>query len=778
MLDFKIFFDSSPNAAMVLDRSLRIVAANPAYLQATGVSNVEAILGRHVFEAFPNGPDNPDNPEVAQLRASFERVFKDGVADVVPLIPFDVGDGRQRFWSASHMPIKNAAGEVDYVLQLTVDVTELTLMQRQSSTSTQVQANVLERAQQASNNNKILHADRERLLRLFDHAPAFVAVLRGKDHVFELTNTAYQRLVGRDVVGMTVAAVLPEVEGQGLIAALDAVFQTGTPFEAKGLQVSLAATPTLPAREVILDFSYQPIVESDGVISGIFVLGSDITHQTRLELHNERLSEIVSQSSKCMAIADITGAITYVNDAGRRLLGLTSLEGVTARTLYADDAKHVYDDVVIPALLNDEHWQAEVDFQHVGTGMRIPVHHNTFVLRDKVGRPIGTASITRDLTIERAAQQEREQLAEREQEARRVAEVSERQRLFLAESIPQQVWTAVPGTGLLDFVNERVVDYFGYPAEELLGAGWLQHVHDDDKPRGIEAWQKSLSSGEPYEVTFRLKRHDGCWRWYLARAVAFRDDAGDVIKWFGTNTDIDDATLAREELQKRTEFEQQLIGIVSHDLRNPLNAIALSAAILDGNGTALDDKRRAAVGRIMSSTSRATRMISDLLDFSQARSAGTIPVYPEKTSLRQLVSWVVDELGVAHTNRQITMEHTGEELVIVDPDRMTQVVGNLVGNALQHSEATTAVAVRSWIDGDTAFIEVKNTGVIADEDMPRLFEPFQQGSGARGSSARSVGLGLYIASRIVDGHGGTIEVASTEAEGTRFLVRFPRHRAS
>jgi len=151
-------------------------------------------------------------------------------------------------------------------------------------------------------------------------------------------------------------------------------------------------------------------------------------------------------------------------------------------------------------------------------------------------------------------------------------------------------------------------------------------------------------------------------------------------------------------------------------------------------------------------------------------------VYPEKTSLRQLVAWVVDELGIAHPQRHISVEHVGDELVVVDPDRMTQVVGNLVGNALQHSPATAEVKVRSGIDGDTAFIEVENTGVIADEDLPRLFEPFQQGSGARGSSARSVGLGLYIASRIVEGHGGSIEVSSSEADGTCFKVRFPRHR--
>jgi len=109
--------------------------------------------------------------------------------------------------------------------------------------------------------------------------------------------------------------------------------------------------------DLILDVRYQPIVEVDGTISGIFVLGNDITGHRELEQHNERLGQMVSQSSKCMAITDASGAIIYVNDAGRRLLGLTDLQGITARCFFADDEKHINDDVIIPALISTEHWQ-------------------------------------------------------------------------------------------------------------------------------------------------------------------------------------------------------------------------------------------------------------------------------------------------------------------------------------------------------------------------------------------------------------------------------------
>lgn len=449
LLDFKTLFDASPNAAMVLDRSLRFVAANPAYVRTTGSASIESLLGRHVFEAFPNDPDNAEDPGVAVLRTSFERVLKDGVQDVVPLIAYRV-DGADRFWSATHVPLANAAGETQYVLQLAVDVTELTQLQRQasasssaSSPSSEVQAGVLERAKQATVHNMSLRADRERLLRLFDHAPAFVAMLRGPEHIFELTNVAYQRLIGDvDVIGKSFAAALPEVVEQGLVRALDGVFTTGTPFLATGLKVELKTSAT-SSRTLTLDFSYQPIIEPDGSTSGIFVLGNDMTGLHELEQRNERLSEVVSQSSKCMAIADGSGTITYVNEAGRRLLGITDISGLTARAFFAPHDRSVYDDVIIPALLSgDEQWQGEVCFHNLATGVVVPVHHNTFVLRNKLGATIGTASIGRDLTAENAARQEREKLAEHATDARRIADSSERERRFLAESIPQQVWTA------------------------------------------------------------------------------------------------------------------------------------------------------------------------------------------------------------------------------------------------------------------------------------------------------------------------------------------------
>ncbi|MBA2297236.1 MAG: response regulator [Actinobacteria bacterium] len=122
---------------------------------------------------------------------------------------------------------------------------------------------------------------------------------------------------------------------------------------------------------------------------------------------------------------------------------------------------------------------------------------------------------------------------------------------FLGNSIPQQVWTALPN-GNLDYVNERVVAYFERSFDELIGMGWSDHVHPDDLPGCIERWSSSLASGEPYEYEFRLRSGES-WRWHLARAVAMRDAGGAIVRWFGTNTDIDDRRTAEERQRFLTE---------------------------------------------------------------------------------------------------------------------------------------------------------------------------------------------------------------------------------
>jgi PAS domain S-box-containing protein len=360
--------------------------------------------------------------------------------------------------------------------------------------------------------------------------------------------------------------------------------------------------------------------------------------------------------------------------------------------------------------------------------------------------------------------------AQKQLEAR-LEEMLERQR-FLAESIPQQVWTASI-SGELTFVNGRVADYFAAPPDRLLGAGWVQYLHPDDVPGTHRRWTASLTTGENYEIEFRLRRFDGVYRWHLGLAVARRDPNGAVTEWFGTNTDIDDRKRAQDSLEARSKFEHQLIGIVSHDLRNPVNAIGIAAALLRERG-GLDDRQQKAVSRIVSSSERARRMIRDFLDFTQARSSG-LPINREPGNMGDIARHVFEELQIIHQGRRATAQYEGELDGAWDAERMAQVIANLLGNAFQHGARDGTIDLTTRACGDDVLIEVRNDCVpIPPETLKRLFEPFQRGDRVTPSSERSLGLGLYIAKQIVAAHGGTIDVRSTGDDGTRFTVRVPK----
>jgi PAS domain S-box-containing protein len=275
-------FSASPNAYVVMNADLVIVTANKSYLRLTG-RQLDEIVGKEMFEAFP-----PEGPEGKQLRDSLEYAAREGLTDYLPVISYPVAraDGtiEHRHWSATHVPILDAAGDVAFVLQHTEDITELHRLRERDPDQGKA-SNVLARANAAGNTARILAAERHYLRELFDKAPSFMAVLSGPEHIFAITNAAYLQLIGhRDVIGKTVREGLPEIAGQGLLEILDEVYQKGERFIGNGLAILLQQQPDQAPVERFLDFIYQPIRDEGGEVVGIFVQGHDVTDQKIAEI--------------------------------------------------------------------------------------------------------------------------------------------------------------------------------------------------------------------------------------------------------------------------------------------------------------------------------------------------------------------------------------------------------------------------------------------------------------------------------------------------------------
>lgn len=284
-IDYETLFKLSPNPYVVMDRSLTIVWMNDAYLRSTQRTR-EAITGLYLFTAFPS---DPDSEEFELLNSSLERVLASGQADELALIRYAIaapdGSMDERFWSATHTPLLDEQGEVAFILQHTVDVTELESLRRLRD-----EHGLIQRASAVQARNSDLLAETGRLRTLFEQAPGFMAVLGGPQHEFQLANAAYRRLVGeREVIGRSVREALPEVVDQGLIGILDRVHREGEPYFGRGEKILLGADASGTTKERYLDFIYQPIVADDARVTGVFVQGHDVTEEVVLLQHQESL---------------------------------------------------------------------------------------------------------------------------------------------------------------------------------------------------------------------------------------------------------------------------------------------------------------------------------------------------------------------------------------------------------------------------------------------------------------------------------------------------------
>jgi sigma-B regulation protein RsbU (phosphoserine phosphatase) len=227
---------------------------------------------------------------------------------------------------------------------------------------------------------------------------------------------------------------------------------------------------------------------------------------------------------------------------------------------------------------------------------------------------------------------------------------------------------------------------------------------------------------------------------------------------------------AQAQAQDRAEFAEQLVGVVSHDIRNPLSVIQMSAVLLERGIS--PEQQKAAVGRIARSVRRVQHLIGDLLDFTQARLGGGLSVRKSDVDLHQSVADGVAELAAGFPDCVLRHERAGSGRCNADADRIMQAVGNLVGNAVNHGDRSAPITVRTQDDGALFRVSVHNTGApIPPEVVPRLFEPMVRG--AEPGAAQGVGLGLYIVRAIARAHGGRVTVRSSAQEGTTFGIELP-----
>ncbi|MFB2818498.1 PAS domain S-box protein [Umezakia ovalisporum] len=360
----------------------------------------------------------------------------------------------------------------------------------------------------------------------------------------------------------------------------------------------------------------------------------------------------------------------------------------------------------------------------------------------------------------------------------------------LADTMPQIIWTARPD-GWLDYYNQRWFDYTGMTWEQTQGWGWQPVLHPDDVQMCVDIWQQSVSTGKNYEVEYRFRRaSDGQYRWHLGRAFPLRNHKGEIIKWFGSCTDIDDhkraesallnalqqQQIARAEAEKANRIKDEFLAVLSHELRTPLNPILGWIQLLK-TGRLEKAKTNQAIETIERNAKLQVELIEDLLDVSRILQ-GKLTLNVSRVNLAKIISAALETVSVAAAAKEITIDTLLQKnigQITGDPARLQQIVWNLLSNAVKFTSPGGRVEVRLEKCDSMAQIQVTDTGKgISPEFMPFIFDYFRQEDSSITRKFGGLGLGLAIVRHLVELHGGTVQALSLgEAQGATFTVKLP-----
>jgi PAS domain S-box-containing protein len=365
---------------------------------------------------------------------------------------------------------------------------------------------------------------------------------------------------------------------------------------------------------------------------------------------------------------------------------------------------------------------------------------------------------------------------ERARQRQALRESSETLRLVIEGVYGHAIFLVDPDRRIVTW-NAGAQSITGYSETEVMGRPYAPLLVPREQQGAPleremeEVEQRGVYTGEGWRL-----RKDGSRFWADITVSALQGEDGAPRGFTVVLRDATERMRVEEERKRAEEFRERLLGIVSHDLRSPLQAISLQSQLLARR--VRTEVVETATTRINLGAERMTRMIADLLDFTRGRLGGGIPVEREPGDLFALTYEVLEELRMTTLQSRISTQATGDGQGEWDRDRLTQVLQNLVSNALKHGAPGTPLRVTMEGEGDPVVLCIQNQGKpIPPELLPHLFDPFRRGWGEGANDALSggLGLGLYIVQEIVHAHDGTITVKSDEQTGTTFTLRLPRH---
>ena len=383
------------------------------------------------------------------------------------------------------------------------------------------------------------------------------------------------------------------------------------------------------------------------------------------------------------------------------------------------------------------------------SGRQFPVLLSLRRLTARNGHVTGCVGIFRDVSAELKVKRERDQFF----------------------SLPLEMLCIVDVAGRYLTVNHMFTVTLGWQASEMVGRSIYAFIHPDDIDATAAELGQIARGGPPTRrFTNRYRHADGSYRW-LSWVSSFDSAAGRI---YGAARDVTERRRLHADLERRLHFKKQLLGMVSHDLRNPISAILMTVQRLRRSSRPGSREDRA-VASIEGAARRAERLVHDLLDVTQAHLNGIIEVVRQADDAVKLAREVAAEVCAAHPGRRVAVHGPDAADCEIDTHRLAQALTNLLVNALRHGDSEREVAIRIEVGPEELSVSVHNFGdPIPPEVAPVLFEAMQR-RGGPDRERGSIGLGLFIVDQVARAHGGRVEVDSRPEAGTTFTMVVPRY---
>jgi PAS domain S-box-containing protein len=653
--------------------------------------------------------------------------------------------------------------------------------------------------------------EREQFARLFDQAPSFIALLTGPDHRIELANPGYHKLVGhRPIIGKTVAEALPDAAAQGYLRLLDDVYRSGTAYSATGAKYNAQTEPGGRIAQRYVDFVFQPILDAEGVVSGIFVEGVDVTARMEGEASlrdNETRNRQILDSAIDYAIiaVDRKGLVTRWNSGACHIFGWSE-EDMLGRTL---ERVFTPEDVAAGRLGaemraalrsgrgSDQRWHIRRN------GERFWALGEMTTLRGQNDAIVGFVKVLSDRTEQRLAEEARDRneaalkdLAETleqrvESRTRELRDSMDFARLALSAVDGVGVWT-YDIVGDRFFCDANIAALYDIdPVEAAAGIsrqGFFKNLHPDDAAAVAATLARGLVNSGDLELEYRIRHSDGSTRWVLSRGHTYFDESGKAVRRTGVGVDMTKQRLLEEQFRQSQKMEAvgQLTGGLAHDFNNLLTGITgslemVQTRIAQGRLESIDRYIAAAQG----AARRAAALTHRLLAFSRRQTLDAKP-----TDVNRLI-YDMEELIQRTVGPQIAIEveaASGLWPILIDPNQLENALLNLCINArdampdggrilietANHELDAGGAAERDLQAGAYVSLAVTDTGSGMSPDVvARAFDPFFTTK----PLGEGTGLGLSMIYGFVRQSGGQVSVDSEVGRGTTMRLYFPRDQS-